>query len=117
MADPADLVTALVQVGLLERAFTGTKLAAETGRAGGAELFRLEMAHALAGAADMQILMAAGAAADAGADPARIMRATDFAYTGASCEKEDDARFTLVRVQAKRLATQLMVMAADSGCR
>ena len=114
MADPADLVTALVQLGLLERAFTGTELAAETDRAGGAELFRLEMAHALAGAADMQILMAAGAAADAGAEPARIMRATDFAYTGANCEKEDDARFTLVRVQAQRLSTQLMVMAADS---
>lgn len=72
------------------------------------------MAHALAGAADMQILMAAGAAADAGADPARIMRATDFAYTGANCEKEDGAKFTLVRVQAKRLATQLTVTAADS---
>jgi hypothetical protein len=113
MADPADLVTALVQLGLLKRAFTGTELAAETGRAGGAELFRLEMAHALAGAADMQILMAAGAAADAGAEPARIMRATDFAYTGANCEKEDDAKFTLVRVQAQRLSTQLMVMAAD----
>jgi hypothetical protein len=113
MADPADLVTALVQLGLLKRAFPGTELAAETSRAGGTELFRLEMAHALAGAADMHILMAAGAAADAGADPARIMRATDFAYTGANCEKEDDAKFTLVRVQAKRLVIQLMVMAAD----
>jgi len=101
-------------VGLLKRVFTGTELAAEADRAGGAELFRLEMAHALAGAADMQILMAAGAAADAGAEPARIMRATDFAYTGANCEKEDDAKFTLVRVQAQRLSTQLMVMAADS---
>ena len=30
MADPADLITALVQVGLLKRAFTGTELAAET---------------------------------------------------------------------------------------
>ena len=37
MADPADLVTALVQLGLLERAFTGTELAAETDRAGGAD--------------------------------------------------------------------------------
>jgi hypothetical protein len=69
MADPAVLVTALVQVGLLKRAFTGTELAAETDRAGGTELFRLEMAHALAGAADMHILMAAGAAADAGPNP------------------------------------------------
>ncbi|HUY51805.1 MAG TPA: hypothetical protein VMV92_39920 [Streptosporangiaceae bacterium] len=49
MADPADLVTALVEVGLLKRAFTGTELAAETSRAGGAELFRLEMAHAWLG--------------------------------------------------------------------
>ncbi len=114
MAGPAGLVTALVQVGLLKRAFTGTELAAETDRAGGTELFRLEMAHALAGAADMQILMAAGAAADAGAEPARIMHAADFACTGPNCEKDDDAKVTLVRVQAQRLSTQLMVMAADS---
>ena len=32
MADPANLVTAPVQVGLLERAFTGTELAAEADR-------------------------------------------------------------------------------------
>src|SRR5260370_12312867 len=105
MAGPADLVTALVQVGLLKRAFTGTELAAETDRAGGAELFRLEMAHALAGAADMQILMAAGAAADAGAEPARIMRATGFAHTAANCEKEDAAQVTLGRVPGQRLST------------
>lgn len=42
------------------------------------------------------------------------MRATDFAYTGANCEKEDDATFTLVRIQAQRLSSQLMVMAAGS---
>jgi hypothetical protein len=39
------------------------------------------------------------------------MRATDFAYTGANCEKED-AKFTLVRVQTQRLSTQLMVYPA-----
>jgi hypothetical protein len=45
----------------------------------------------------MQVLMAAGAAADAGADPAKITRASVFAYTGANCDSDDDTKFTLVR--------------------
>ncbi len=114
MADPAELVAAMTAIGLLQRGFTGTEQAAEIGQAGGEELHRLQMAHALAGAAEMQVLMAAGAAADAGADPAKITRASAFAYTGANCDSDDDTKFMLVRVQAQRLASQLMVTAADS---
>ncbi len=54
MADPAELVAAMTAIGLLQRGFTAAESAAETRRAGGAELHRLQMAHALAGAADMQ---------------------------------------------------------------
>jgi hypothetical protein len=114
MASPAELVAAMRAIGLLQRGFTAAESAAETRRAGGEELHRLQMAHALAGAADMQVLMAAGVAADAGADPAKITRASTFAYTGANCDSDDDTKFTLVRVQAQRLASQLMVMAADA---
>src|SRR5260370_14537210 len=113
MADPAELVAAMTAIGLLQRGFTAAESAAETRWAGGAELHRLQMAHALAGAADMQVLMAAGAAADAGADPAKITRPSVFAYAGASCDG-DDTKFTLVRLQAQRLASQLMVLAPHS---
>src|SRR5260370_3638017 len=105
MADPADLVTALVQVGLLKRVFTGTELAAETDRAGGTELFRLEMAHALAGAADMQILMAAGPAAAAGAAPARITHPADFSSSRPTWRKGYDAHGTLGLAHARTLRT------------
>ena len=54
MADPAELVAAMTAIGLPQRGFTAAESAAETRRAGGAELHRLQMAHALAGAADMQ---------------------------------------------------------------
>ena len=87
----------MTAIGLLQRGFTAAESAAETRRAGGAELHRLQMAHALAGAAEMQVLMAAGAAADAGADPAKITRASVFAYTGANWDSDDDTKFTLVR--------------------
>jgi hypothetical protein len=72
MADPGELVAALTVIGFLQRGFTGAEQAREIKRAGGVELHRLEMAHTLAGAAEMQVLMAAGAAADAGADPAKV---------------------------------------------
>jgi hypothetical protein len=51
MADPAELVAAMTAIGLLQRGFTAAESAAETRRVGGAELHRLQMAHALAGAA------------------------------------------------------------------
>jgi hypothetical protein len=106
MADPGELAAALTVIGLLQRGLTDAEQARETERAGGVELHRLEMAHALAGAAEMQVLMAAGAAADAGADPAKITRASNMAYQGANC---DDDETTVVL-----LASQLMVMVADS---
>jgi hypothetical protein len=114
MASPAELVAAMTAIGLLERGFTGQEQAEAITRAGGVELHRLQMAYALAGAVEMQVLMAAGAAADAGADHARITRACTATYDGASCQDSDDTQFTLVRVQAQRLASQLMVMAADA---
>jgi len=87
----------MTAIGLLQRGLTGAEQAAETSWVGGEELHRLQMAHALAGAAEMQVLMAAGAAADAGADPAKITRASVFAYTGANWDSDDDTKFTLVR--------------------
>lgn len=62
MADPAKLAAALVAIGLLKRSFTAAELASEAERAGGRELHRLELAHTLAGAADMPFLIVAGAA-------------------------------------------------------
>ncbi|MEQ4724638.1 hypothetical protein [Nonomuraea sp. B19D2] len=43
----------------------------------------------------MQILMAAGAAADVGADPAGIIRASSFAYTGANVGFVDEGEEAL----------------------
>lgn len=63
-ADPAELAAALVAIGLLKRSFTAAELAAKAEQAAGRELHRSELAHLSADAADMQLLMAAGAAAD-----------------------------------------------------
>ncbi|MBN1174900.1 MAG: hypothetical protein JXA67_22265 [Micromonosporaceae bacterium] len=113
MADPGDLVEALRVLGLIERVLTPAEAAAEQERAGGLELWRLEVAHTLAGVVEMQTLMATTTAADAGADPTRINLAPARAFFGANVDVDDDlARVTLLRVLADRLQALLMISVA-----
>jgi hypothetical protein len=49
-----------------------------------------------------------------GVDPTAITRASSVSYSGANCEDDGRAKVALIRLQATRLVSQLMLMAADS---
>ena len=75
MADPLELLAALQALGTIDRVPTAPEEAEAQRRAGDRALWRLECAQHLAGAVEMQVLMAGGAAADAGHDHTAITRA------------------------------------------
>ena len=89
-------------------------LSGELERLGSVELLRLEMAHWLLGASAMQVLMAEGAAIDAGVDPARITLAAERLLSGANCDGDDHMKVVFAQLLAKQLEHLLMVLATDS---
>jgi hypothetical protein len=109
-ATTTEILQALTDLGLLKRPFTPGELAEEERNAGGAELLRLRMAHALAGAAEMQILHASIAAGEAGHLGTELILAGDYLYEGADMDKGEDAGYAqtaLLRLLAQRLADLL----------
>jgi hypothetical protein len=115
MADPEELIDALHALGAI-RAPTRAERARIERHAASRELFRLECAHHLAGAAEMQVLMAAGAAADAIEEPAaegstRMLMSGWELFSGAGAD-QDDARVGLLAALAGRLNDAIMLMVA-----
>ena len=113
MASPADLGQALAAIGLFRAAPGEADLAGELKRLGSTELMRLEMANWLLGAASMQVLMATGAADDAGADPFAINRAAARMLSVADCEHDDELKTAFARLLARQLESLLMVLTAE----
>jgi hypothetical protein len=72
-----------------------------------------EMANWLLGAASMQVLMATGAADDAGTDPVAINRAAARMLSGADCEHDDELKTAFARLLARQLESLLMVPTAE----
>ncbi|MCM1966297.1 hypothetical protein [Streptomyces sp. G1] len=91
MADTAALLAALAHLGLITTPFTPEDVADEEKRAGGAELLRLRMAHALAGLAEMQVVHAAIAAGEAGHRGTAVIQAANYVYEGANLQHSDGA--------------------------
>ena len=112
MADPAELVEAMRVLGTVDRGFTASEATAAARGAGGQELWRLGLAHALAGAAEQQVLMAASAAVDVGADSTALLQAGWELFAGAGLADPDQARVALLRVLATRLADAVMLLVA-----
>ncbi len=115
MADPEELIDALHALGAI-RAPTRAERARIEGQAASRELLRLECAHHLAGAVEMQVLMAGGAAAGARGGPAaeasmRVLMAGWELFSGAGAE-QDDARVGLLSALAGRLNDAVMLMVA-----
>jgi hypothetical protein len=116
MATPQELLGALQAIGAIDRLPTGSEEAAMLVDAGGDALWRLTCAHHLAGAVEAQVLMAAGAAADAGAESTAILQAGWEIYGGANIN-EDGARVGLLHAIAARLVDQLLVITAHKPTR
>ena len=114
MASPTELGQALAAIGLFRAAPGEADLAGELKQLGSAELLRLEMANWLLGAASMQVLMATGAADDAGVNPVAINRAAARMLSGASCEHDDELKTAFARLLARQLESLLMVLTAES---
>jgi hypothetical protein len=110
MADPRELLRALKALGLIELPTPAEQARAEQ-VSGGRALWRLECAHHLAGAAETQVLMAGGAAADAGHGSTPILWAGWEFYGGAGMA-DDAARVGLLVAMTRRLAEHIMVMVA-----
>ena len=111
MATPRELLAAMKAIGAIDRLPTGREEAAMAADAGGAVLWRLVCAHHLAGAAEAQVLMAAGTAADAGAEATAILQAGWDVYSGANIN-EDGSRVGLLAAMADRLTNYLLVITA-----
>jgi hypothetical protein len=95
IAAPEELIDALHALGAI-RAPSRAERARIERQSASRELLRLECAHHLAGVVEMQVLMAAGAAADAIEEPAaedstRVLMAGWELFSGASAD-QDDAR-------------------------
>ena len=85
MADPGELLRALMLLEAIDRLPSEREHLAAERAAGSRELWRLQCAHHLAGAVEAQVLMAAGAAADvADGDSAPVMLAGWELYAGAA---------------------------------
>jgi hypothetical protein len=115
MAAPQELIDALHALGAI-RAPSRAERARIERQSASRELLRLECAHHLAGVVEMQVLMAAGAAADAIEEPAaedstRVLMAGWELFSGASAD-QDDARVGLLAALAGRLNDAIMLMVA-----
>ena len=90
---------------------TGLEEAETERRAGGRALWRLKCAQHLAGAVEIQVLMAAGPAADAGhGDIPSTLTGREF-YAGAGAA-DDAARIGVLLALTRRLADQVMLLTA-----
>jgi hypothetical protein len=113
MAAPEELIDALHALGAI-RAPSRAERARIERQSASRELLRLECAHHLAGAVEMQVLMAAGAAADAIEEPTaedstRVLMAGWELVSGVSAD-QDDARVGLLAALAGRLNDAIMLM-------
>jgi hypothetical protein len=111
MADPRELLRALKALGAIDRMPAPDEATEMELRTGGRELWRLECAHHLAGVLEAQVLMAGGAAADAGYQTTPVLQAGWGFFDGASTA-EDAARVGLLEAMARRLVDLLMLMVA-----
>lgn len=111
MADPRELLRALKALGAIDRMPAPDEADQMERRTGGRELWRLECAHHLAGAVEAQVLMAGGAAVDAGHGPTPVLQA-GWEFFGGANTAEDAARVALLEAMARRLADQLTLMVA-----
>ncbi|MGW3628061.1 hypothetical protein [Streptomyces sp. NPDC000880] len=113
VSSTTEILQALTALGLLKRPFSPKELPEEEQRAGGPEMLRLRMAHALAGMAEMQVMHAAIAAGEAGHDGTALIRAAEYLYEGADLENGDgEAQVAVLRLLSQRLADMLMLMTA-----
>jgi hypothetical protein len=115
MASPEELIDALHALGAI-RAPSRAERARIERQSASRELLRLECAHHLARAVEMQVLMAAGAAADAIEEPTaedstRVLMAGWELFSGAGAD-QDDARVGLLAALAGRLNDAIMLMVA-----
>ncbi len=111
MADPRELLRATKAIGAIDEMPTPDETDEMQAGAGGTALWRLQCAHHLAGAVENQVLMAAGACVNAGADrTAILMSGWDF-HTGANLDN-DAARVGLLVTMAHRMVDQVMLMVA-----
>jgi len=111
MADPRELLRALKALGAIDRMPAPDEAAQMERSTGGQELWRLECAHHLAGAVEAQVLMADGAAVDAGYESTPVLQAGWEFYGGANTG-EDAARVALLEAMSRRLIDQLTLMVA-----
>jgi hypothetical protein len=110
MADPDELLSALNALGAI-RLPTARQHQQARRAAGGAELWRLQCAHHLAGAAECQVLMAAGAVPAVKENATPSLLAGWKLFTGAGTA-EDAARVGLLLAIARRLTDAIMLMVA-----
>ncbi len=101
----------LRSLGVIDRVPTGVEEAEAERRAGGRALWRLECAQYLTGAVEIQVLMAAGAAAYAGHGDISITLTGREFYGGAGAD-DDAARIGVLLALTRRLADQVMLLTA-----
>jgi len=111
MADPDELLRATRAIGAIERMPTRDEAAGMEDLAGGRALWRLQVAHHLAGAVEAQVLMAGGACVDAGSGSTPVLLA-GWEFHGGANLADDAARVGLLSAMARRLVDQVMLMVA-----
>jgi hypothetical protein len=111
MASAHEMLRALKALGVIERMPTPAEQDQMAERSGGEPLWRLTCAHHLAGAVEAQVLMAGGAAVDAGCASTPVLQAGWEVYSGADLA-DDAARMGLLVAMARRLNDYVMVMTA-----
>ena len=118
MADPRELLRAMKALGVTDRMPGPGEVADMERRAGGQAVWRLECAHHLAGALEVQVLMAGGACVDAGIESTPVLMAGWEFHDGAGVA-DDAARVGLLLSMARRLTDQVMLMvgAANAAVR
>lgn len=110
MADADELLRALTALGAI-RMPTAREQEHAQRAAGGPELWRLQCAHHLAGTAECQVLMAAGAVPAVKKNATPMLLVGWELFTGAGTA-EDAARVGLLLATARRLTDAIMLMVA-----
>lgn len=114
LADVAEVLRAAEIPGITDRVPDEAELAEmERGTGPGArELLRVEMLEGLSGGVEMQLMLAATRALDAGADPTLINRASLDWFTGAGC-RDAGTQVALLQTSVSHLSNLLMVLTAE----
>lgn len=116
LADVAEVLRAAEILGITDRAPGEAELAEVLQERGGGpgarELLRVEMLEGLSGGVEMQLMLAATSALEAGADPALINRASLDWFTGAGC-LDAGTQVALLRASVSHLSNLLMVLTAE----